>query len=246
MTSKLAYDMPDDWPWLPGSSRFPLSDMGELAVRLGSPDVYDRRGELIWFDTCDKGIAPFTCSGAGTGFSTSLSVQFPLYGSYSLKMISGSTGTPYVLIQKRLNVMKIPRVGFEIAIRLPSDFNTCNFEIYRYTGTKRLSAILRLDHSVDKLQYLDSDLVYNNIATVPLTSNPLGMYHIIKLVCDTDTGIYLRALYDNDEYDLSAYNLRSIATVDVPYYLFVIQLNGRVTFNDTAYIGHILVTGNEP
>ncbi|GAG01299.1 unnamed protein product, partial [marine sediment metagenome] len=67
MITPKRYDMPDDYKWLPGSTRFPLSDIGELAVRLGSLCSYDRRGEVIFIDDFGHGVNGYVLSHVGTG-----------------------------------------------------------------------------------------------------------------------------------------------------------------------------------
>jgi len=52
-------DAPDWYKYLPGSDRYILEDMGELAARLRSPITYDRRGEVLYFDMMEHGLAPY-------------------------------------------------------------------------------------------------------------------------------------------------------------------------------------------
>ncbi|GAI56753.1 unnamed protein product, partial [marine sediment metagenome] len=53
----MAHGQPDFGMYQIAKTIYRLADMGELAVRLGSIVTHDRRGDVIWMDNFDSGIA---------------------------------------------------------------------------------------------------------------------------------------------------------------------------------------------
>lgn len=246
MTSKLAYDMPDDWPWLPGSARFPLADMGELAVRLGSPFTYDRRGEVLWMDVCDKGTSPFFADISSAGASFKTSVKYPLHGGYCLKLTSGSDEDHSMYIARIMSYVSMLRCGLEVALFLDMDIEYFKIQILRYTGTQLFTATLRLNYITHTLQCYAGDLIWHYVGPLPAFIAFYGIDHHIKLVADFETGYHVRALLNENVYDLSSHALLTSVSNQAPLYEIIMELTGRNTFNDFAYLQHVIVTGNEP
>jgi len=244
--SPLPLDMPDDYPWLPSSTRYPLSDLGEQAVRLGSPVTYDRRGEVVWYDVGDKGIAPYTISGSGTGNQVIVDTYRPLHGAYNLKLISGSDADRMAIVNKSMSNLAMRRCGLEVALFLATEGEHFKIAILRRSGTLDVQGWLSLGMVSKTLQYYGSDGAYHFIADTGDLYDPYGIYHHLKLVVDFDTGYYVRALFNENSYDLSAYPLYSEALSGIKHYIIQATFGGRLNHNDKAYVGHMIVTGNEP
>jgi hypothetical protein len=238
--------MPDDYDWLPGSARFPVSDLGELAVRLGSSVTFDRRGEVLWFDVCDKGLGPYATGGSGLGNAITVESTWPLHGHYALRMTAGSTLLSLSYLRKAITNVSMLRCGLEVAFFLTSP--CVNFEIMllRGTGGMYYQTFLRYDYVLGELQYKGDDALYHSFASVGVLDDLYGIYHHVKLVVDFAIGHYVRAVFDDQEYDLSAHALYSFAGGIVPHYDAWIYLAGRAANNDQATLGHVIVTGNEP
>jgi hypothetical protein len=246
MTIYLAQDMPDDYDWLPGSARFPLADMGELAVRLGSPVTFDRRGEVIWLDVGDKGLAPYAVGGGGTGNMVKVKSIYTLHGHYTLQLTAGSDGIWNSNIGKMMSNISMRRAGLEAAYCLLTPCQYFTIHLLRYTGAQLQQGSLRANYTLQELQYFGDDGNYHTIAPIDLGADPYGLYHHSKLTVDYDAGYYKWALFDEAEYDLSAYPLYEFPDLAVAHYWIAVTLVGRNTFNDTALIGHVILTGNEP
>ena len=39
-----------------------ITDMGELAARLGAPNVFDRLGSIVWYDDFQYGLSRWTAT----------------------------------------------------------------------------------------------------------------------------------------------------------------------------------------
>ena len=246
MTILPAHDMPDDYDWLPGSARFPLSDLGELAARLKSPDTFDRRGDVLWMDVGDKGLGSYAYSYFGVGSSVMVLATYALHGSYALWLTAGSTLSCNAALSKMLANSSMLRAGLEIAFCLLSPALYFRTRLIYFIGTQQLDVNIRYNFATTALEYQGSDGVFYAFATVGQLDNPYGIYHHLKLVVDFTIGHYVRCLFNDIEYDLSAHAVRTAPFVGVSHYeLWVVQ-EGRPLNNDQAIIGHVIMTGNEP
>ena len=239
-------DTPDYSRYLPGSERYALADLGELAARLGSPVTYDRRGEVLWMDACDGGIAAFSPSGSGTGNIVFLTTFFPFHGHYSLEMRAGSDGTRLSQVTKKLSHVSMLRSGLEVAFYLVSANESFGVRLLKFDGTNMIYGDISLFGTTELLCYLDSAGVYQTIVATGGVADPYGIYHHIKIVVDFTTQKYVRALYNDAEYDLSGIALRSEAAADIRQYRIRLRQTGRAGLNDIARLGHVILTGNEP
>ena len=246
MMSPLPLDMPDDYPWLPSSTRYPLADLGEQAVRLGSPVTFDRRGEVVWYDVCDKGISPYSITGSGTGNLVRVDTQYSLHGGYVLQMHAGSDADHFSEFIKHISNQEMLRAGLEAAFWLPVGGERFMITIQRLTGAQESTARVGLNYTNHTLELWTADGEWEQIDTVGVFENDYGIYHHLKLVADFESGCFMRMLYDNRRYDLSNYGLIVTADTTVAMYRARIKFIGLSGQDNDAYIGHVIVTGNEP
>jgi hypothetical protein len=239
-------DLPDDYPFLPGSVRFPLVDLGELAARLGSPNVYDRRGESIFQDVFEKGLGPWKTSAVGTGGEVTIVGDNTDLGAYALRLTGGSTGGGNTYVEHTFSLLSLGKVGGEFSFLVSSIFDNLLLTIDRYDGSVRTFGRVRLTYVGGVLAYLDTNGVYQNIASPGIAVTTSNIYHNIKLVIDVDDNEYMRLLFDSVEYDLSDIPLRQGASLAQPSFVVSFELVPRSGENDSVQLGRCIVTGNEP
>ena len=245
MTILPAHDMPDDYDWLPGSARFPLADLGELAARLGSPVIFDRRGEVLWYDMCNKGLGPFIIGGGGLGYQVYVDSQYSLHGNYCVNLIGGSTASFNATLFKSMTAEAMLHCGYEVAFAFLTLCSAYSIIIYYNTGTQVLTAVIRIDYVANTLSYYGSDGAYHAFASVGILHSLWGVYHFLKMVVNFEIGHYVRCIFDDIEYDLSAYAVKTAPQIGLAYYYIGTVFTSRNANNDRALIGHMIITGNE-
>lgn len=218
----------------------------ELVARLWSPVTYDRRGQVVWMDVCDKGLNPYIITGSGTGNHPITSTLYPLHGHYTLKLIAGSNDLHKSELRKIMSPIGMLRSGLEVAAYMLTPGESFGLEIWHTTGTQEAQARLLVVFADNTLQYYGSDGNNHTFATIGVPNDPYGIYHHIKLVVDYESGTYVRALYDDTEYDLSGTSLHVAPSVELPHYTDVVKWIGRAGYNDIAHIGHMIITTQEP
>lgn len=238
-------DQPDNYPWMPGSERSVLADLGELAVRLGSPVVWSRSGEVIWYETFSHGLATFRFT--ATGNSTAKpDVDYTLYGGFCLKLTADAASFPQCILDRMFTPTDVGRWGLEVAIAFFDDYDSFWFNFIRFDATNKHQAGIKLDQDASELQYRDDANAWQKITTLPETQFGLGAYHFIKLVADYDDDLYSHVIFQNTRYDLSDYGLYVATNSAGPYNAIEMVFQGRDGETDVARLGLVILTSNEP
>ncbi len=239
-------DSPDYSKYLPGSSRFSMNDMGELAVRLGSPVVYDRRGEVIWYDTFDDGITKWPGAVTGAGSTVTDDTTLPFFKGHCLLLTAGGVAGGEAAAYRYFSVLQDTVWGIYGAVNLYDTFNQLRLSLYKQDGVNSYIASLQINKVTGKLEYLDSTGVYVTLDTLPLVVSSFGQYHHLKVVADYGTLKYVRAMFNQHQYDLSGIAIRTVAAVATPRNLALFDFYSNGAAAAHARVGLAIVTANEP
>lgn len=239
-------DAPDWYSFHLGGERHVIGDLAELAARIWSPVTYDRRGEVVWMELFDYGLANWkTVSWNGTHtFETS--EVWTYQGQYALKMMTDGTEDGIAEIHRYLAPPRVNKWGLELTVAAITNFRSITVEFRRQWGTTLHTAFAQIDNENSILEILDEDDDFVEIATIKDIEYASGLFHHLKLVADFDTGMYTRLLFDQNEYDISAYKI-ALSTGDAYYFNdILIYFIGRTGETDYCHLGRVIVTANEP
>jgi hypothetical protein len=239
-------DTPDFYEYLPGSDRYSLSDMGELAVRLGSLSTYDRRGEVVWTEDWGHGYSMYSFYLDGTGAAVHLEAGYVDITDYTLKLIAGSTGVHTARLFKFWGGWVGDKLGFETAFFIRGAANYVYLIFDRYKNNVDRQGGIRVKPSNGELSIRNNTGSYTVIDTLGNLALPYNVFHYAKLCCNFETNKYMRLLFNQKSYNLSSYDLYNVACGGDNYYGLYIEVEGRSGYNDTVNISHFILTANEP
>lgn len=244
--------MPKDYPDFGTQTTeeaYPLiNDLGELAARLGSIATYDRRGNVVYLDDFEAPVLKWGISGDPfhTGWSGVLDSTSPRSGAQDLKLTTDAYSDNFVKALKQIQFRGSYRVGGEICFSLPSANSDWRLEVGVYTGTRVVDGWLKFDYTAGRLYYMNSAGTYVELASsITLVSTTFTHYNT-KLVIDAETEKYVRLLFGNTEYDLSAISCRasdSVLGLRTFYNIYV--YNQDATAVSTCF-DDFIATINEP
>ena len=239
-------DSPDFNKYQPGSVRFSLQDLGELAVRLGSFHIADRRGELIFSDDIRGGLAGWSVAIGGTGASVSVVAGVRLHNKFSILLTGGSTSTKAALISTFIPVTQRSKIGFETALQIGNNLDTITGELDYFSSIVNYTAQFRIDRVNHLLQLLDEFGAW--ITPYPFSLNSLtsGSICNLKLVFDILTGKYVRLILNGLEVDISAYGMSDPGSSVENTFRILYDARSAGAFNGACYVNHVIVTANEP
>ena len=242
--------MPRDLPdWLALSAQVTVgevTDLGELAVRLGSPVVFDRTGDVVMFDDFEAGLGRWVSSTTGTGGVVDLSRVRARSGLFSARLVGGSTAARTAEIRRDLAVQALQALGFEFSFHIPTDISSVRWVIIAYDGTNRTEYTIAYHDTNTRLNYLNGSGSLVEFASSVDLQIFQGLFHVGKVVVDSANGRYSRFTLNATTYSLDGIAAQVSADTSNPYLSVRALILSRAAQNDVCYVDWPIVTQNEP
>jgi hypothetical protein len=230
---------------LPLQTAGPIEEyLYESAVRLGSIDMFDRRGKVMLAEGFESGIGHLDTAIGGLGAAVASDATYFKSGAKSCKLTGGSANPWYALVSLWTPYPPLSRLGGEASFAF-SNMDAFQLITYYYDGTNLNQGAIRYDHTNGRLEYYDSAGAWQILATRSLKTG-LYVWHTMKVVIDPSTTKFVRAIFDYDQYDLSAKALYSAANATLPAYTAEARCISRNGQNDVVYVDNMIATRNEP
>lgn len=246
LTKTLGHGTPD-WGFQRAVTQvFPSLDLAELAVRLGSPDLFYRSGTVIFLDDFSLGLTKGEPQQVGGGTIPALSVARAGLSGYTAKCVTAATLNSESLMRYWLAIPQVARTGLEAGFDLGDSGAMWQIELFLWDGTLAHSAGLRFDPSLNTVYYLDSAGAWVAAVTNAKHLTTEFMFHYMKVVIDPSTKKYVRALYNDRVIDLSTIAYQTAASVIAPSVELQIAEVARTAAVWTGYLSHVILTINEP
>jgi len=223
-----------------------ISDPGEAAARLGSINVYDRRGWTVWFDDFESPSLKWVGARTAPGAFPVLSTGQAFSGIQSVHLNAPAGVASASSIARRFPLIRRGKVGFEIWVQgttvtpgyleLRADIHdgvTPYWAAWRYYSAGRDLYIVTPDGEelIDNLAYMISSRFY---------------FLPVKLVVDMDTDLYTRLVVGEREHDISAYGQNVMAPGTNKFIEVTISIAPNAVFDQKMYLDNFILTQNEP
>jgi hypothetical protein len=223
-----------------------LSDLGELAARLGSIVTLDRRGNVLWLDNFDDGIGAWGVALYGTGAAAASSTTYFRSGGNSFKLTGGSDGALCVNVWADLQYSIPSKMGMEFCISTNVDVDHVDAHLWYQSSSIGYWPTVHIDRNNDRIQIEDRDAGAVTVVTPTSFCDDLYHFHSIKLVVDVLTGKYTRLIVDGIAYDLSSYNIPTLAASAHALISPVFYVYSDTGQNGIAHLDNVIITQNEP
>lgn len=236
-----------DWGLVgPKTTVYGLDDLGEQAVRLGSPHLWDRRGDTVFSTDFRDGMSPFIPTAGGVGGNIVLSTGHTRQGAYSLKLTPRSDDPFYAHVDLQLAIPRTRSLGLEFSFSLDEDTDAWSGALALFDGARYHRAAVRYDHVNRVLEHYSLLTAYTPFATGVWGPEHAYPSNTIKLVANFDTGFYVRVLMNDGLWNLPAVPIDSMglpgaANLRVRIYHYAVA--GK---NPVGYLDNVIVTQNEP
>jgi len=222
------------------------SDTGELAVRLGSPVSFDRRGNVIWVDDFEDNINKWWVYGGTGGYSFAQSNERARSGALSGKLVTGGIDGNWLAVQSGIFYPVLSRVGYEISVLLHDDVETFIHYFWSQGGTHKNWFGLAWEQATRRLSVYDKTLGWTSIDDDIYLWAGGRVFSTLKLVVDLTTLKYVRAIVNREAFDLSAYTAYQTDLVGAPSLEIIAWLVGNPGTTPAVYIDDAIITQNEP
>lgn len=228
------------------STVYSVQDLAELAARLGSIDTFDRRGNVVFLDDFENGIAKWEALASGSASAVALSTARARNGAYSCKLTTGAAVDDYAQILRELAPPVDGPIGVEVNFSLDSLGVRLTLQLVRYDAPGYTSFIARFNISTGVIALMVDPGVWQTIATGVALAAAATLFYTLKLVVDTATRRYVRLIMGQTAYDLAAYGGLYSSTPTTPELLVSIRAANHATGTKNTYVDDVIVTQNEP
>ena len=241
----MAHGSPDYGPRRPLTVVYPIGDMGELAARLGSNALFDRRGHTLWFDDFGDTITKWEIDTTGAGGAVELSTARVHIGTKSARLTPGSAAGNRAGVKKKLGAIQPTKIGFGLAVSICDTHKEHVLEIEYYDGYLYHFAAIRYDHNLSVLQYQNTDEAFVTFASNIALHDYQSLFYNFKLVIDLNSKKYTRFLTDSKEYDLSSYSYATLTSASTPLLICTYRVYNHAIGNTHSYLDSVRITQNE-
>jgi len=222
-----------------------VSDMGEVAARLGSIVTYDKRGDVVDFDNFEEPVLKWRLSRTA-GSTVILDNTNLRSGSQSVKLTPADAEDAYAGFYKSVPLIASTKLGFEVSFSYDADGIDLVILNDYYTGSYQYRPAVKIDLEAGKAYVLTTyPDTYTEVADFA-PADVVFWFSTIKYVFDLATGYYKRLLLDNHEYDISSLAIGSRedtfpASLDIN-----IKAYTRVATGANCWIDDFIFTQAEP
>lgn len=239
-----------DWGLVgPKATTYGLDDLGEHAVRLGSPHLWDRRGDVIWMTDFRNGVGDIlgTCSGAGCliGLHTGWARQ----GAYCVLMQAGDDDEHLARLYKVLPLPVASGVGVEFSFSVGTWTEDWQLHLHWCNGVRWWETAVRHDFQNDRLEYLSAANVWTLVHEDAIDFNLAELaspMHVLKLVVDINLEQYVRVTLSDQEWGLAGVGARDRGLLAQRNLDVFIYHHSVATHVQEAFADSVIVTQNEP
>lgn len=223
-----------------------ISDPGEAAARLGSINIYDRRGWTVWFDDFEAPSLKWHTGATAPGEVAVLSTATSFSGIQSLflNVPAGMLAESY--IDRIFPLIRRGKVGFEFWVQGQTKaLGYFQLRINIYDGVAPYQVVLLYDTTAEILY------IVTPAGNIPIATNVMmltsSFYFLpIKLVVDIDTDLYTRLLVGEREFDISTHAQVALPASTDRYIQVYFYVVGEATIDKWMYLDNFILTQNEP
>lgn len=236
-----------DWANRRGSGpTFALSDMAELAARLGSPLAYYRSGDTVFIETFAGGMTTWDSTPYGEGSAITLTADTALSAPYSAYLVAGAVEGGAALVQRSSAPISTGKLGFYVAFALGLYLNRIFWRIYTFDADKERNYDIYYCLSDGQLAYRNAKGGYTEIAMGIGLAQDARVFHHAKLVIDRDTHCYDRFYLDDMLYDLEGIAPNDNGGGKNPHMVAQVYIKSDESHECVVWVDNLALTMNEP
>ena len=220
--------------------------LAEHAARLGSIHAFDRRGDVIWFDDFEHGVAKWDSLKGGADADFLPSVAACRNGGLSAKLVCASVTGKYMRIMKYLPYPVLGSFGVEASFTLNPANSYTILDVYLYDGTNWLNVAIQYSLITDRFSYRNSLGSMTVLAENLVLGESDKLFHTWKIAFDAPSQKYKRVILNETNYDLSAQGLWVYPSDISPRMEVRIETHTIGDVTVTSYLDDVIITQNEP
>lgn len=232
--------------YAPKDTSTSISDMGEVAARLGSIVIFDKRGDVVTFDNFEEPLLAWEKGTVVGGDYVRFSSLYVKSGSQAVRLHCDNHTSGSAHINKASAVLASKRLGMEISFcQLSLDLDLVIYLWYD-DAVKASQAEVKIDTSNFKLSVRDAAYAWVEVADIPVLQRNPFTFHTVKLVVDFDTALYQRVILNETEYDVSGRSIYVDTTGGFSQVLTRVEAQTRNGVGGDVWVDDFILTQEEP
>lgn len=222
-----------------------VTDVGELAVRLGAISSIDRSGDVFSQTQFGDGWGLWQSDSSGTGAYVRLSSLCSRSQGVCARLRAGNAEDDYAALYVFIRNPLSGKIAVEMHFTYLTAWKKLTLRLAYYTGTTVITFEVVLDLAAGQLSYLNAAGGYTVFGTLAISAREAGEWQAAKMVIDLPNDRYWRFLLNDVSYDMASCSPKVAASTPPSALLIWLQItSGAVTYAD-FFIDDILVTANE-
>jgi len=242
----MPHGYPDYGVGAPTSTIYPVLDIGELAARLGSIVTFDRRGNVIFLDDFEATLKKWTHTSYNAEGDFQHSVEAARSGGYSAKLLTPITIDKDTWISCHRPLPVLSKIGLEYSYAMYLQIKYIYLTINFLERAARYNFALRYDRYNTTLAYLNSSGDYTDLDGIVSHQMLYHAWNTIKLVADYENKKYVRALLNENSWDLKDIAPYTPTYSGTPSLYLEARITNRAAGQHYIYLDDVILTQNEP
>jgi len=222
-----------------------MSDMAELAARLGSIVLFDRKGKVVDLDDFEAPLLKWRTTVAGSA-TIALDDTQPKSGAQGVKIYSSGAEGDAAYIRKGFIALPSKRIGTEISFSLASNKTSFHAKLDYYNGAVQYRCYVKLDFTDNKIYYRPSGGGWTELAEITAIHSLSWTFTPVKVVADFDTGYYVKLILGSVEYDMTDLAMQFTGDTTYPRFFIEYRLDREADGEGQIYLDDFILTQDEP
>jgi len=238
---------PDWFSRTPIQTVHPVEDFGEVAVRLGSPVILDRRGRALLVEDFNQLAGKWDTFGDGDNGRVDTTSLAAFTGRRSARFWVDYDGIGVTTLAANIRFEVASRIGVSWVASFTTDISVMEMLLTVYDGSFSRRAWVFYDHLAKRLYVIGQGVTEHNVATDYQLATAVHMWHSFKVVIDPALNTYRYLKADGVTYDLSAISINPTSSNERPWInlTFRAYINGPID-GVPMYLDSTVVTVDEP
>jgi len=242
----MAHGTPDWWGTGPKATTYALQDLAELAVRLGSVNTYDRRGDVMWWDDWSSGLGRVEVTGTGVGYEVYLEAVGGRYQTAVVCLKTGNAANDLAGLNVAMHYPVLGGIGAEVSFVPHASMKDVRISVTLYVGDFTHWFYAAYKHTTGQVQIMDDTGAWVTIGTPGQQREGEHNYSTLKVVINAITDKYARVLFNNKVYSVSGVGPSLVIDPSAQLMRTWVLTYTNEAAATIVKLGHLIVTQNEP
>lgn len=223
-----------------------ITDLAELAVRLGGLNWFDRMGTVLIQEGFECGITNWAHTYWPEGANPLSSARFYSTVPYSANLITTDQNGSYSGMTRSFPFPYISHFGFELHFKTIVAFKYLHWNLHFYDGTYKHFVGVRINYASSQLELINLVGDYEKIADLDIKIGENSPFHVVKATIDLEHDRYVRLMLDENDYNVRDIGILKVANTSSPYLYMVVYLAAVASTVNQVWIDNIIFTTDEP